>query len=233
MTRCDELRRSLLHPVARERTRQWSPQRAGKELFYRDALLRCPTLRMSHEGERATDARMRRQPDRAPPHWLNPLVGQIHMIPEPRIELITPISNQPPKRTATAPAMSANQSSGRADFLLSPGQGPEQPPGWRTCRGKRVKPTSTVMASKTTRPWCGYSDTTRACQQTWHPRRRAARYRGRLVRCGGVLECAYRPTTSLSHSRRGAKLRRSQGAANLPTTAENRRVGGCWLEGAG
>src|ERR1035437_4027085 len=39
-------------------------------------------------------------------------VGPIHMIPEPRIELITPMSNQPPKRTATAPASSAHQSVG-------------------------------------------------------------------------------------------------------------------------
>ena len=31
------------------------------------------TLRISHEGERAADARIRRQPDRDPPHWLNPL----------------------------------------------------------------------------------------------------------------------------------------------------------------
>ena len=31
------------------------------------------TLRMSHEGERSTDARTQDQPERAPPHWLNPL----------------------------------------------------------------------------------------------------------------------------------------------------------------
>ena len=30
---------------------------------------------MSHEGERATDARIQDQPERAPPHWLNPFVG--------------------------------------------------------------------------------------------------------------------------------------------------------------
>jgi hypothetical protein len=28
---------------------------------------------MSHEGERPTDARIQDQPERAPPHWLNPL----------------------------------------------------------------------------------------------------------------------------------------------------------------
>ena len=33
------------------------------------------TLRMSHEGERATGDRIEDQPERAPPHWLNPLVG--------------------------------------------------------------------------------------------------------------------------------------------------------------
>jgi hypothetical protein len=30
------------------------------------------TTRMSHEGERATCARMHDQADRAPPHWLDP-----------------------------------------------------------------------------------------------------------------------------------------------------------------
>ena len=30
-------------------------------------------MRMSHEGERTTDSRIQDQPDRAPPHWLNPL----------------------------------------------------------------------------------------------------------------------------------------------------------------
>jgi len=30
------------------------------------------TLRMSHEGERPADARIQDQPERAPPHWLNP-----------------------------------------------------------------------------------------------------------------------------------------------------------------
>jgi hypothetical protein len=35
---------------------------------------RSLTLRMSHEGERARGARTRNQPERAPPHWLNPLV---------------------------------------------------------------------------------------------------------------------------------------------------------------
>jgi hypothetical protein len=32
-------------------------------------------MRMSHEGERATDVRTQDQTDRAPSHWLNPLVG--------------------------------------------------------------------------------------------------------------------------------------------------------------
>ena len=32
------------------------------------------TTRTSHEGERATVSRIQDQPDRAPPHWLNPLV---------------------------------------------------------------------------------------------------------------------------------------------------------------
>jgi hypothetical protein len=32
-------------------------------------------MRMSHEGERVTGARIRERPDRALPHWLNPLVG--------------------------------------------------------------------------------------------------------------------------------------------------------------
>jgi hypothetical protein len=72
----------------------------------------CRTMRMSHEGERATADRIQDQPDRAPPHWLNPLVGRIHMIPEPRIEPNTPMSNQPPKTTATAPASNADQSTG-------------------------------------------------------------------------------------------------------------------------
>ncbi len=35
------------------------------------------TMRLSHEEERATDARIQDQPDRAPPHWLQPLVGPI------------------------------------------------------------------------------------------------------------------------------------------------------------
>jgi hypothetical protein len=30
---------------------------------------------MSHEGERVTDVPIQEEPDRAPPHWLNPLVG--------------------------------------------------------------------------------------------------------------------------------------------------------------
>ena len=42
--------------------------------------LRSPTLRMSHEGERATDARMQDEPDRALPHWLNPLGSVIQSI---------------------------------------------------------------------------------------------------------------------------------------------------------
>ena len=33
----------------------------------------CPTMRMSHEGERARDARIQCQSERASPHWLNPL----------------------------------------------------------------------------------------------------------------------------------------------------------------
>ena len=32
-------------------------------------------MRMSHEGERATGDRIQYQPDRALPHWLNPLLG--------------------------------------------------------------------------------------------------------------------------------------------------------------
>ena len=31
---------------------------------------------MSHEEERDRSARMRSKPERAPPHWLNPLVSQ-------------------------------------------------------------------------------------------------------------------------------------------------------------
>jgi hypothetical protein len=30
-------------------------------------------MRMSHEAERAADARIHDEPDRAPSHWLNPL----------------------------------------------------------------------------------------------------------------------------------------------------------------
>jgi hypothetical protein len=30
-------------------------------------------MRMSHEGERPTDARIQDRAERAPPHWLNPL----------------------------------------------------------------------------------------------------------------------------------------------------------------
>ena len=30
---------------------------------------------MSHEEERVNGARIRREPEHAPPHWLNPLVG--------------------------------------------------------------------------------------------------------------------------------------------------------------
>jgi hypothetical protein len=33
------------------------------------------TTRMSHEEERVNGARIRNKPKRAPPHWLNPLVG--------------------------------------------------------------------------------------------------------------------------------------------------------------
>ena len=36
-------------------------------------LVSCPTLRMSHEGERARGGRMQGKTERAPPHWLNPL----------------------------------------------------------------------------------------------------------------------------------------------------------------
>jgi hypothetical protein len=32
-----------------------------------------PTTRMSHEEERVNGVRMRNKPERAPPHWLNPL----------------------------------------------------------------------------------------------------------------------------------------------------------------
>jgi hypothetical protein len=35
-------------------------------------LRRAITLRMSHEGERATGHGIQDEPDRAPPHWLNP-----------------------------------------------------------------------------------------------------------------------------------------------------------------
>ena len=33
------------------------------------------TIRMSHDEERARGARLEQQPDRAPRHWLDPLVG--------------------------------------------------------------------------------------------------------------------------------------------------------------
>src|ERR1039458_8190354 len=41
----------------------------------------CITLRMSHEGERAPGVRVMDEPDRAPPHWLNPLVGRFMAVP--------------------------------------------------------------------------------------------------------------------------------------------------------
>ena len=38
-----------------------------------------PTMRMSHEEERVNGAGMQQKPERAPPHWLNPLVGPTHV----------------------------------------------------------------------------------------------------------------------------------------------------------
>jgi hypothetical protein len=32
---------------------------------------------MRHERERATDAGMQNQPNRAPPHWLNPITTEL------------------------------------------------------------------------------------------------------------------------------------------------------------
>src|ERR1035437_5648869 len=58
------------------------------------------TTRMSHEEERVNGARMRYQPQRAPRHWLNPLVGpvraalrlQVRPYPRGRLRRRTPLS---------------------------------------------------------------------------------------------------------------------------------------------
>jgi hypothetical protein len=41
-----------------------------------------PTHRMRQDEKRDKDVRMRNQPERAPPHWLNPLVGIKGLFPK-------------------------------------------------------------------------------------------------------------------------------------------------------
>src|ERR1035437_1709058 len=58
------------------------------------------TSRMSRDEERGNHARIRNQPDRAPRHWLNPLVGpvraalrlQVRPYPRGRLRRKTPLS---------------------------------------------------------------------------------------------------------------------------------------------
>ena len=53
-------------------------------------------------------------------HSLNRFVGPAHRIPDPRIDPRTPISSQPPKSTAIAPATNAHQSMGLSPQPVRP-----------------------------------------------------------------------------------------------------------------